>query len=143
MSSFQALIIVFLVLIAPIFTIAQNNTDTFKVKAKVDPKRVFTFVEENPEFPGGEAELLRTIERYIVYPEAERLKGIQGKVRLQFVVDTDGMISDARIIQGVSPGLDSAALHALDRFPKFRPGKNHGKPVPVYYNLPVDFRLTK
>ena len=66
---------------------------------------------------------------------------IQGKVLLRFVVMEDGAVSDVNVIRGVSPGLDKEAVRVVKTLPKFKPGKQQGKAVRVYFNLPVVFKL--
>jgi TonB family protein len=101
----------------------------------------FTFVEQNPEFPGGDAALMAFLATHIKYPVMERDNDIQGKVLLRFAVDEEGAVGDINIVRGVSPGLDSEAVRLVKLLPKFKPGLQQGKPVKVYFNLPVGFRL--
>ena len=102
---------------------------------------IFTFVENNPEFPGGEEELIKFLQHNIKYPKRERNKDIQGKVLVRFVVDIDGSVKDVIVVKSVSEGLDKEAVRVVKMLPKFKPGKQQGKPVMVYYNLPVNFSL--
>lgn len=98
-------------------------------------------VQEQPEFPGGEAARLEWFGRYTKYPEMEYEAGIQGKVYVQFTVGKDGSIEEAKVIRGVSSGLDKEALRAVNAMPKWAPGKMGGKPVKCRFNLPVIFKL--
>ena len=106
-----------------------------------DPK-VFTFVEQNPEFPGGDRELIRFLQNTISYPQYERDRGIDGKVLTRFVVMEDGTVGDINVIKSVSPGLDKEAVRVISMFPRFKPGMQQGKPVRVYFNLPVVFKIS-
>jgi TonB family protein len=103
---------------------------------------VFKFTEHPPEFAGGDRELIRFLQRNINYPILERDNDIQGKVVTRFTVNEDGSVSDITVIQSVSPGLDREAVRVIGLFPKFKPGTQQGKPVKVYYNVPVIFKLT-
>ncbi len=94
-----------------------------------------------PEFPGGMNSLLDYIAKNIKYPEEAQQKGIKGRVILQFIVNTDGSLSDFKIIRGVDPQLDAEALRVVKSMPKWTPGKDKGKVVPVYYTVPISFGL--
>jgi periplasmic protein TonB len=103
--------------------------------------QVFFIVEEMPEFPGGEAALRQFIATAIKYPVIAQENGIQGRVYVTFVVNTDGSIADARIARGVDPSLDKEALRVVNSLPKWKPGKQRGKPVRVSYTVPINFVL--
>lgn len=103
--------------------------------------QVFFIVEEMPEFPGGEAALRQYIANAIKYPVIAQENGIQGRVYVTFVVNTDGSIADARIARGVDPSLDKEALRVVNALPKWKPGKQRGKPVRVSYTVPINFVL--
>jgi len=103
--------------------------------------QVFFIVEDMPEFPGGELALRKYIANAIKYPVIAQENGIQGKVYVTFVVDKDGGISDARIARGVDPSLDKEALRVVNTLPKWKPGKQRGKPVRVSYTVPINFVL--
>jgi protein TonB len=109
--------------------------------AAVEEPKVFTFVEQMPEFPGGELELMKFLQKNIQYPQMERDNDIQGKVLLRFVVSEEGAVGDVSVLRGVSPGIDKEAVRVVKSLPKFKPGKQQGKSVKVYYNLPVMFKL--
>jgi protein TonB len=94
-----------------------------------------------PEFPGGDGELMPFIQRNVTYPQPELMNGIQGKVWIRFVVMETGDITDVEVMRSVSPGLDKEAVKVVKMLPKFKPGSVGGKPVRVYFNLPVNFKL--
>lgn len=94
-----------------------------------------------PEFPGGEGALFAFVQSNIKYPKYEMDNGIQGRVIVGFVVDTNGRVYDIGVKKGVSPGLDSAAVNVVSKFPNFNPGKHGGKVVSVAYVLPIMFKL--
>ncbi|MBW6535957.1 MAG: energy transducer TonB [Mariniphaga sp.] len=103
--------------------------------------QVFFIVEDMPEFPGGELALRQYIANAIKYPVIAQENGIQGRVYVTFVVNTDGSIADARIARGVDPSLDKEALRVVTQLPKWKPGKQRGKPVRVSYTVPINFVL--
>jgi protein TonB len=98
-------------------------------------------VQEQPEFPGGEAARQAWFGKYIKYPDMEYEAGIQGKVYVQFTIGKDGSIEEAKVLRSVSAGLDKEALRAVNAMPKWSPGKMGGKPVKCRFNLPVIFKL--
>jgi len=102
---------------------------------------VFFIVEEMPEFPGGQLALRTFIAQSIKYPVIAQENGIQGKVFVNFVVGKDGTISQAKIFRGVDPSLDKEALRVVNSLPKWKPGKQGGKPVRVSYTVPINFVL--
>ncbi|MDR0750763.1 MAG: TonB family protein [Tannerellaceae bacterium] len=104
-------------------------------------QQIFTVVEEMPQFPGGDGELLSFLGRSIKYPVIAQENGIQGRVTCSFVVNRDGSVVDAEILRGVDPSLDKEALRVINTMPKWIPGKQRGKPVRVKYTVPVTFRL--
>ena len=103
--------------------------------------KAYTTVEYMPEFPGGMEGILGYIAKNIKYPEEAQKKGLKGRVVVQFIVNTDGHLSDFKVLRGVDPQLDAEALRVIQSMPKWTPGKHEGKIVPVYYTLPVIFEL--
>lgn len=103
--------------------------------------QVFFIVEDMPEFPGGEMALRKFIANAIKYPVIAQENGIQGKVYVNFVVDTDGSITNAKIARGVDQSLDKEALRVVNSLPKWKPGKQRGKAVKVSYTVPISFVL--
>lgn len=106
--------------------------------AKVE-RQIFTIVEQMPQFPGGQLALQRYLASNIRYPESARKEGIQGIVFLTFVVDPDGQIADARVLRSLHPECDQMALDAIEKMPKWVPGRQRNRVVAVQYNLPVKF----
>ncbi|HMN04474.1 MAG TPA: energy transducer TonB [Flavobacteriales bacterium] len=98
-------------------------------------------VQEQPDFPGGMAQMYKYLQSNTRYPDMEFDAGIQGKVYVEFVVESNGSVSNVRVARGVSPGLDKEALRAVKSMPKWSPGKMNGKPVKVRFTIPVDFKL--
>lgn len=108
---------------------------------EADEAEVFFIVEDMPEFPGGELALRQFIANSIKYPVIAQENGIQGRVYVTFVVDADGSVSEPRIARGVDPSLDKEALRVVSMLPKWKPGKQRGKPVRVSYTVPINFQL--
>jgi protein TonB len=104
---------------------------------------IFTVVEEMPEYPGGMGDLMKYLQNNISYPQVEKEAGIQGKVFVKFVVQPDGAISNVEVLRGVSggEGLSKEAIRVVKSMPKWKPGKQNGRSVPVYFNLPINFKL--
>jgi periplasmic protein TonB len=98
-------------------------------------------VDEMPEFPGGMEALLRYIAKAVDYPMVAQENGIQGKVYINFVVNTNGQVSDATVVRGVDPSLDKEALRVVNSMPLWQPGRQSGKAVRVAYHVPISFVL--
>ena len=113
------------------------------VEVVEEPKEeeIFEVVEEMPEFPGGPAEMMKFLSNSIRYPTIAQENGTQGRVIVQFVVNSDGSIVDAVVVRSVDPFLDKEALRVINSMPKWKAGKQRGKAVRVKYTLPVMFRL--
>jgi len=108
----------------------------------VEPE-IFIRVEEMPEFPGGEGALLSYIAKNTVYPEEAIINNIKGRVTLKFVVNPDGSVGKIDILRGIDPLLDQEAIRVVSTLPRFKPGKQNGIAVPVWYSVPVNFRITE
>ena len=106
-------------------------------------QQIFMVVKEMPEFPGGQAALMSFIAKSIKYPVVAQENGIQGRVTCSFVVNKDGSIVDAEVIRGIDPSLDKEALRVINTMPKWKPGKQRGKPVRVKFTVPINFRLNQ
>jgi len=97
--------------------------------------------EKMPSYPGGEQALKRFLAQALNYPKEAREHNIEGQVVVQFVVETDGRLTNLNIIKGLDHGCDTAVLHALARMPRWIPGEHEGRIMPVYYTLPINFQL--
>ena len=104
-------------------------------------EEVFMVVEEMPEFPGGVTALRQYLANAVKYPVIAQENGIQGKVYVNFVVNKDGSVSNAKIARGVDPSLDAEALRVVSTLPKWKPGKQRGAPVRVSYTVLINFQL--
>ncbi len=104
-------------------------------------EEIFTAVEQMPQFPGGEAELLKYIASHIKYPTMAAENNIQGRVVVKFVVNKNGKIGDVVVVRGKDPDLDKEAVRVVKTLPDFIPGKMNGQAVSVWYTLPINFKL--
>jgi len=109
----------------------------------VEAPQIFHVVEESPEFPGGQVELMKFLQKNTQFPSIAREAGITGVVYVQFVVREDGKVDpdDIQILRGVHPALDKEAVRVVKSMPDWKPGRQRGKAVPVYYKLPFRFNL--
>ena len=113
-------------------------------KAHIDDGKVYSDseVDQKPEFPGGKSALSKYIKESINYPAAAAENGIQGTAFCQFVVNSDGSISDVKIIKSAGdPSLDKEAIRVVQTMPKWNPGMNIGQKVRVKTTASVPFRL--
>ena len=94
-----------------------------------------------PEFPGGQAAMMKWLSKNINYPPIAAENNIQGRVMVSFVVEPNGSISNVKIVRGVDPNLDKEAMRVVGKMPKWKPGMQTGKPVRARFTLPVQFRL--
>jgi len=115
--------------------------DETESRTKTNVSEVYTVVEEQPSYPGGEEARIRFLQENIKYPEEAKELGIRGKVFVTFVVEIDGSISDIRVLRGIGGGCDEEAIRVVDAMPRWIPGKQSGSPVRVQYNLPIKFSL--
>jgi len=102
---------------------------------------IFTVVEEQPGYPGGDEARIKFLQENIKYPEEAKELGVQGKVFVTFVVEVDGSITDVRVLRGIGAGCDEEAIRVVKSMPKWVPGKQRGVPVRVQFNLPIKFTL--
>lgn len=101
--------------------------------------KVYTVVEQNPVFPGGDAALLKYVNSHIKYPEIARDQEIQGVVTLRFVVLEDGRVGEVQVVKSLESHCDAEAIRVIKSLPRFTPGKQQGKPVRVWFTLPVRY----
>ena len=102
----------------------------------------FQLVEEKPSFQGGDAnQFSKWVNSRLVYPEIAKENGVQGRVALQFTVEKDGTVTKVKVLRGVDPSLDKEAVRVVSMSPKWKPGKQRDRAVPVTYTFPVIFQL--
>ena len=128
----------------------RNVTRTLKEEVVVEKKEekpvekkeeIFRSVEQMPQFPGGDAALMKYLSSHINYPPIAAENNVQGKVVVQFVVDKTGKVGEVKVIRSVDKDLDKEAVRVCKSLPKFTPGRQNGQPVSVWYTLPVQFKL--
>jgi TonB family protein len=107
----------------------------------INADTVLTIVEVMPEFPGGSKAFSQYVRDNVIYPEIAKEIGVEGKVFVKFIVHSSGQISSTQIARGVFPSLDQEAMRLIKLMPRWNPGVQNGKTVPVYCILPVVFRL--
>jgi protein TonB len=121
-----------------------NGVDPSLIEAVAedpDAGKVFTIVEQMPEFPGGEAKMLEFIQKNVKYPAIAKDNGISGTVFLNFVINKDGQVTDIKILRGIGGGCDEEATRVVKAMPGWKVGKQNGRPVNVSFNLPIKFTL--
>jgi protein TonB len=124
--------------------IVTDNNDSIITAITPDPVKtveIFIKVEESPVFPGGDIALLKYIAENTKYPEEAVANNIQGKVIVKFAVWSDGSIKRIEVMRSVAPVLDEEAVRVVSTIPAWKPGKQNGRPVPVWFFVPVTFQL--
>ena len=112
-----------------------------EVVVEEDENKIFTVVEQQPEFQGGYEAMMNFIKKNMRYPASARRMGVDGTVYVSFVVSKDGSISEVKTIRGISADCDKEAMRVVSMMPPWRPGKQNGKPVFVRFVLPIKFKL--
>ena len=107
----------------------------------VEEKKVYDFLEQMPEYPGGVKNLYKYLGDNIKYPRMARDNGIEGTVYIKFVVDDKGAVSQAHVVRSIGAGCDEEALRVVKEMPNWTPGRQNGKPAAVWYTDPVKFTL--
>ena len=118
-----------------------SNYEIIEAEPEPEDGIICTFVEIQPEFPGGTTALLEYLKNNIKYPEACSENNIQGRVIVSFVVEKDGSIVNPNILKSVHPLLDAEAVRVISGMPDWSPGIQRGEPCRVKYTIPVNFRL--
>ncbi|MBR5249238.1 MAG: energy transducer TonB, partial [Bacteroidales bacterium] len=112
-----------------------------KEKEKEDPIP-YQLLEEKPSFQGGDAnQFSKWVYSQLVYPSEARMNGVQGRVILKFIIETDGSVSEIRVLRSPDSSLSKEAVRLLSMSPKWEPGKMRGKPVRVEYTFSMIFQL--
>jgi len=125
----------------------QKQAQPVKTEMKFVPpviekdKQIFQVVEKMPQYPGGEAALMKYISETVKYPASAAEKNIQGRVIVRFVVNTDGKIEQTEVMRSVDPAIDKEAVRVVNAMPQWVAGEQGGKKVSVYFTLPINFKL--
>ena len=106
-----------------------------------EKEEIFGIVETMPMFRGGERKLMEFIGSNVVYPKEAIDAGIEGRVFVEFYIEKDGTVCDAKVLRGIGYGCDEEALRVVGLMPKWFPGKQRGQCVRVKYTLPINFKL--
>lgn len=112
-------------------------------KKEQDDNIIVEFAEQKPEFPGGQAELMKYLGTNLRYPAAAIESEVEGRVVVQFVVSKTGAISNVKILRSLHPSCDKEAERLIKNMPSWIPGKQNGNPVNVYYTIPIRFMIEK
>ncbi len=108
-----------------------------------DNDSIYQIVDEMPMFPGGEAAMMKFVANNVKYPQEAKDNDISGRVFISFVVEKDGSVSNVKVMKGIGGGCDEEAVRVIKGMPKWKPGKQDGKPVRVSYMMPIVFKLTE
>lgn len=119
----------------------QTNNQPTIANNEIEEKAVPAIIETLPKYPGGDAEMYKFIGKHLKYPKKARRKGIEGMVIVQFTVDKEGNVTDPKVLRDIGYGCGEAALKVVKKMPKWTPGSQRDKPVPVRMTLPFNFKL--
>ena len=117
------------------------NTNAMAQSKKAANDKVLEKAEVMPQFPGGDQAMMDFVAKNVQYPKEAMEKGISGRVFVSFIVEKDGSISETEIVKGIGGGCDEEAVRVVKAMPKWKPGKEKGKPVRVSYMMPIFFKL--
>ena len=122
-------------------TMVENTQSKTEAIITEIPSQIFVVVEEMPEFPGGDATLTKFIHENLNYPEAAKANGIEGRVTIRFAIMANGKVDKVQVIKSIDANLDNEAIRVVRLLPEWKPGKQGGKPVNVWYSVPIIFQL--
>jgi protein TonB len=130
----------YLLILGFFFTIPlQAQIDSLSQGGDVDA--LITNPDKMPEFPEGEKALNDFLRKNIRYPQLAKENNIMGKVIASFIVNTDGSISDIKIVRAIGGGCDEEVIRVLRLMPNWKPGEVSGRAVKVKYTIPVSFSI--
>jgi TonB family protein len=115
--------------------------DEVDAALKIQKKEIYTAVEQNPEFVGGQDKMYQYLGENIKYPAAAQRADVSGRVFVKFIVEDDGTIGDVVVMKGIGFGCDEEAIRVVKSMPRWKPGVQNGKNVRVYYNMPIVYKL--
>ena len=118
----------------------KSNTHCVTIE-EVDEDQIYQSVEVMPQFPGGDAALMRWVHDTMIYPSYAKNNNIQGTVLVGFVINKDGSVVEPKILKSVDASLDREALRIFSLMPKWSPGRQRGIPLCVRYQIPIRFKL--
>ncbi len=117
------------------------NTNAMAQSKKIANDKVLEKAEVMPQFPGGDQAMMKFVAENVQYPQEARDKEISGRVMVGFIVEKDGSVNEVKVVKGIGGGCDEEAVRVVKAMPKWKPGKQKGKPVRVHYTLPLTFKL--
>ena len=117
------------------------NTNAMAQNKKAANDKVLEKAEVMPEYPGGDQAMMDFVAKNVQYPQEARDKEISGRVLVSFIVEKDGSITEVKVVKGIGGGCDEEAVRVVKAMPKWKPGKDKGKPVRVSYMMPFTFKL--
>ena len=123
------------------FSISGSLFETLLDVATSKEDTVYQIAEEMPVFPGGEQAMMKFVAENINYPQEAKDKEIAGRVFVSFVVEKDGSVDEVKVMRGIGGGCDEEVVRVVKAMPKWKPGKQDGKPVRVNYMMPFNFKL--
>lgn len=112
-------------------------------ESEVMTPEVFNFVEEMPEFPGGEKKMMEFIQKKLAIPPVVREMSENQTVHVRFVVDEQGQVSDIQVLRSTIRLMEQPSIDVVSNMPKWKPGKHNGRPVKVYFTLPIKVQFLK
>ena len=119
--------------------LSKGGNDTAANSAAPTVSKPFAYVEVMPEFMGGDAAMMKYLQRHLKYPTQALKAGVEGRVYVAFTVNPDGAISDVEVLKGLGYGTDEEASRVIGQMPNWKPGYQNHRAVPVRYNLPITF----
>jgi len=125
------------------FEFENFNPEDFDEPIIEEVELPFIYVEDMPEFEGGKMAFMKHIAKQVKYPRLAKNLGIEGRVFVEFVIDKEGNITEVKAVKGIGAGCDEEAVRVIKNAPKWKPGKQRGKPVKVKMVLPINFKLNK
>ena len=121
--------------------VADQVIDEKTTELSAQDNKVYQSVEVMPEYPGGVVEMMKFLQMNINYPPIAAANKIGGRVVVQFIVDKTGQVGDVKVVRSVNEEIDAEAVRVVKSMPNFTPGQQDGKPVSVWYTLPISFKL--
>ena len=117
------------------------NTNAMAQSKRIANDKVLEKAEVMPQFPGGDQAMMKFVAENVQYPQEARDKEISGRVMVGFIVEKDGSVNEVKVMKGIGGGCDEEAVRVVKAMPKWKPGKDKGKPVRVSYMMPFTFKL--
>jgi len=116
------------------------TTSGSKIKNTKIDERAWVSIEQMPQFPGGDAELMKFIKENLKCPKSMSDNCIEGQVIVRFVVSKDGTVKDVQVLRSLDPDCDKEAIRIIKSLPKWTPGKQNGETIDDYCTIPITFK---